>query len=103
MVMVSGAALDVSTVASAVLRDPESPSRATIAAVGGGRRLAAAMCSIARPAPGNTPTQHWPRRVARTRAPCHTRTAAPPGSPTSRYWKVVPEGRATNEDENGHD
>ncbi len=40
-------ALDIPTVALAMLRVPEPPSRATIAAVGGGGRTSAAMCSIA--------------------------------------------------------
>ncbi len=99
-----GTALVDSTVALAVFRIPVPPSRTTIAPPLGGWRTAAAMCSIARRAARNTPTRHRPKRGAWTGAPCHTRTLAPPGSPTSRYWKVVPEGRdTTNEDENGGD
>ncbi len=93
-----------STVASMMFRLASPPSHSTIASPIAGPHPAAAMCSIARRAARNTLTQHRPRRGAWTDAPWHTRTAAPPGSPTSRYWKVVPVGRATpNEDENGGD
>ncbi len=55
--------------------------------------------------PNGDDTQHWPEPSARTSAPWHTRTAFPPGLPTSAgHWKAPPEGRAsTHEDENGDD
>ncbi len=84
---------------------PRAPSHPTMAPPWARLPRAAAMCSIARRATWNNEhTQHRPGRFARTGAPWHTRTAPPPGTPTSRNWKVVPVGRATpHEDENGND
>ncbi len=78
------------------------PSRATIAPP---QRLlpAAVAMAITRGERDNPRTQHRPKRVAWTGAPCHTPPALPPGSATSGDWKLVPVGcQPEHEDENGH-
>ncbi len=79
------------------------PSRATIARIATQRLGIAALRPIGHEAANSDETQHWPELAARTNAPCHTHTAAPPGLPTSAgHWKALPEGRASeHEDENG--
>ncbi len=68
------------TTMPSVSNPPNTPSRSTIALARAGQGPAAAMVSMAR------------------------RAAAPPGSPTSRNWKVAPVGcPAPNEDEWGND
>ncbi len=64
----------------------------------------AALRAIGHDAANSNETQHWPELPARTSAPCHTHTAAPPGLPTSAdHWKALPEGQASeHEDENGN-
>ncbi len=90
-------------VTSALALPSAAPSLATIAPPAPRRLGAAALLAISHWEPNRDDTQHWPEPRARTNAPGHTRTALPPGSPTSvSHWKVLPEGRAsTHEDENG--
>ncbi len=92
---------------SALDRPSAAPSLATIAPPVPRRLGARALPAIAisHRELNRDDTQHWPEPMARTNAPCHTRAATPPGSPTSvSHWKAFPEGRAsTHEDENGDD
>ncbi len=80
-------------------REPANPSPTTIAPPRW-RLPAGAMFAIVGGRLNTDDTQHRPELVARTGAPCHTRTALP-GAPTSGRWKVVPVRRHEHEDENG--
>ncbi len=82
---------------------PPAPSQSTIAPDGGKPLAAIAMCAIARRGGvDDEHTRHRPRQSARTDAPCHTRTATPPGRPTNPHWMAAPVGRAfEHEHENG--
>ncbi len=80
-----------------------APSHTTIAPPAPRQLGIATLRTIMHEGLNSDETQHWPEPQARTNAPCHTRTATPPGSPTSVcHWKALPEGRASeHEDENG--
>ncbi len=84
---------------------PWAPSLSTIARPATRRRLAIAMFAIAHGGRQNgDETQHRPERSARTGAPWHTHAAMPPGTSTSRSWKIVPVGIPVRpNDEDGDD
>ncbi len=79
------------------------PSRTTIAPATPLLQGVAAPSAISHETRNGDDTQPWPECQTRTKAPCHTRTAFPPGSPTrALHRKALPEGRASeHEDENG--
>ncbi len=92
-----------STTGFVLARDGARPSRTTIARAVPPPAGVAAPCAIIHDGQNRHETQPWPELDTRTKAPCHTRTVSPPGSPTSvLHWKALPEGRASgHEDENG--
>ncbi len=91
----------VSTVRFAVASGSPAPSRPTMAPPARPRPGGASMPPIARARRTHERTQHWPEHGARTNAPCHTPSAAPPGLATRRHRKPAPVGSyAEHEDEN---
>ncbi len=81
---------------------PCGPSPSTIAHPASQLTADIAMRAMARRrGVDNERTQRRPRQAAWTGAPCHTRTATPPGRPTNPHWMAAPVGRVLeHEDEN---